>query len=428
MRIAFISTFDSFVRANHILNSALAPHGVEGVHIVMKMRVDQIHDSQIRGILGQQADHLFDLEDTLRHLAAGGYDWVFLGLENASCRRFFEKFRHLSFSGPRPLVATHYPGIIFRHHYDGFSARMPADLVLLNSKADVECYSSLRSALGGGSDNSFCLGPVTVIGCEKFVFQQERKMVLFFDQPSVPHTKEEKTHIFEQLSLLSEVYPGYDFCVKLRVSPKESTLHRGGQATLEILRNFNRNLPPGRKTLGLVDGPPRELIAKSALCLSVSSTALIESIACGCPAVAISDFGVDEEYGVAFFIGSGIIGGLTEIDPGNPPQVSPEWMDRNMEDADARIPQLVACMAAKLAEHRDNPFPPPSIHPFYGSESFHRTAVNHFGMRSALTRRYRRQGSPVKHAVQFTKRRISGLFPSLRAIFNSWRRDASDRS
>jgi hypothetical protein len=423
MKIAFISTYDSFVRANHILKEAFAEHGVEGDHIVMKMRIDQIHEDQIRKILGPQRVHLFDLDETLQHLKNSGYDWVFLALENASCRRFFERFRHVEFTDRRPLVATHYPGIIFRHHYDGFSARMPADLVILNSKADVESYTSLRRSLGCHSDNFFCLGPVTVVGCGKFMFQPERKLVLFFDQPSVPHTKEEKTHVFEQLSILAGDYPEYEFCVKLRIGPKDSTLHRGGQAALEILKDFNEGLAPGRKALGLVDGPPRDLIARSVLCLSVSSTALIEAIACGCPAAAISDFGIDEEYGVSFFIGSGIVRNLEDLDLKDLPQISSEWQKRNMENADERIPLLLAAMADLLHSHRNAPFPVSSIHPFYGSESFHEVAVKSFGMRSTLVRKYRRPTLTAKYILQFTKRRMSGLLSRLGKVFASRQRN-----
>lgn len=420
MKIAFISTFDSFVRANHILKSALAEHGVVGDEIVMKMRVDQIQDRQIRSIIGREADHVLDLEQTLELLRKQSYDWVFLGLENASCRRFFVGFRQIEFAGRRPLVAVHYPGIIFRHHYDGFSARMPADLVILNSRSDKRRYLKLRETFGDFSDNAFDLGPTTIVGCDRFKFAEGRNKVIFFDQPSVPHTKEEKTYIFQQLARLAVKHPELDFRVKLRVKPNDSTLHKGGQATLEILNDFNASLPAGSKHLGLIDGTPRALIAESVLGLSVSSTALIEAMACGCPAVAIGDFGIDEEYGASFFVESGIIGMLENLDPANPPVVNDEWVAEHISNSDSRLLDLHSTLVAKLKAHAGEAVPPGEIHPYYGAEAFYKTAVERFGFRSTLSRRYRRQKFIVRYVVQFVSRRMY-------MTFSSWKNFVSRR-
>ncbi len=190
MKTACISTFDSFLRSNRMIAEALVPHGVRAEHIVMRVRMDQISDEQIHTILGGPASHVCDLPETMALLQEGGYDWVFLSAENTSCRRFFELMGKTAFPKGRPLVATIYPGILFRHHYDGFSARMPADLVILNSAKDCRMFAELRRAHGKTGDNSFNLGPVTVIGTTGFRLEPERRMVLFFDQPSVPHTRE----------------------------------------------------------------------------------------------------------------------------------------------------------------------------------------------------------------------------------------------
>ena len=408
MKIAYVSTFDSFLRANRILAESLAVHGVTGDQLVMRVRMDQISDEQIHSILGGPAGKVVEIEHILGTLIEGGYDWVVLSAENSSCRRFFELLQHAVFPRGRPLVATIYPGILFRHHHDGFSARMPADLIILNSIKDRRACEALRLAYGGARDNSFDLGPVTVIGSEDFKFDDERRRVIFFDQPSVPQSREEKFHIFEELSRLSQAYPHLDFCVKLRVGPKDATLHKGGHGTLAYLNDFNRQLPPGRKPLQLIDGSPRSLIASSKLVLSVSSTALVEALACGCPTLAIADFGIDEDYGVAYFVGSGISGLLENLDPENPPAVSEEWMRENVGNPDLRIGDLAARMVAELADHRLQPRSASSIHPFYGSASFYRRAVTKFGARKAISRGYRnRQGVVLaKYALNFITKRL----------------------
>ena len=408
MKIASISTFDSFLRANRILAEALSTHGITCDQIVMRVRMDQITDEQIHTILDGPARQVLEFENIVGFLLAGDYDWVILSAENTSCRRFFEAIQKTDFPRGRPLVATIYPGILFRHHYDGFSARMPADLIILNSIKDRRLYDSLRLAYGGPRDNSFALGPVTVIGSEAFEFSKQRAKVIFFDQPSVPPTREEKFHIFEELSRLSQIHPHLEFCVKLRVGPKDATLHKGGHGTLSYLNDFNRQLAPGLKPLRLIDGSPRALIAESKLVLSVSSTALVEALACGCPTLAISDFGIDEDYGVSYFVGSGISGLLENLNLEEPPIVSAEWMLENVGNPDHRTAALAARMAQDLAAHREQAWPASSIHPFYGSATFYRTATAKFGARKAISRGYRnRQGVVLaKYALNFVTKRL----------------------
>ena len=414
MKIAFISTFDSFVRANRILETELSKFGISGDQLVMRVRMDQISDEQIQTILGGPALHVLSIDETLNVLKVSGYDWVILCAENTSCRRFFQILQNSEFPLGRPLIATIYPGILFRHHYDGFSARMPADLVILNSSKDRQCFDSLRGTYGDFLDNSFNLGPVTVLGSETFEFNRDRNLVIFFDQPSVPKTREEKFHIFEELSRLSVQHPNLEFCVKLRVSPKDATLHKGGQGTLAYLNEFNRKLPPGRRPLKLVDGSPRALIARSKLVLSVSSTALVEAIACGCPAMAIADFGIDEDYGVSYFVGSGISGLLENLDLADPPGVAVSWMAENVGNPDRRATVLAERLAEELASHRKDPRPARSIHPFYGSGTFFRFAVAKFGPGKTISRRYRnRQGAIiVNYVLNFITKRLRTIFCS----------------
>lgn len=416
MNIAYVSTFDSFLRSNRILAEALATQGVTGDHLVMRVRMDQITDEQIETILNGPAKQVAGMEEIIGLLLQGSYDWVLLSAENTSCRRFFEMLQQTTFPKGRPLVATIYPGILFRHHNDGFSARMPADLVILNSVKDCRTYEELALAHGRTDGNFFNLGPITVIGTAGFKLAAERRKVIFFDQPSVPQTREEKLYIFDQLSRLAESHPHLDFCVKLRVGPKDATLHKGGHGTLDYLKDFNSSLSAGRKPLQLIDGSPRALIAESKLALSVSSTALIEALACGCPAMAITDFGIDEDYGVSYFVGSGINGLLETLDPENPPVVSAEWMRENVENADLRIPALVARMAADLADHHKQPKPASGIHPYYGSGAFYRHAVAKFGARKAISRGYRnRQGVVLaKYALNFVTKRLSSALSIFR--------------
>ncbi len=339
MKLLFLSTYDSFLRSSWILSESLERQGAVTEHIVVDVRADQISRDQILKITKGSALPRLSLPKTLRHIQENHFEWVFLSAENATCRRFFYLFQQMFSSSPRPKVATFYPGIIFRYHFDGFSARMPSDLVILNSISDCKKFDLLKSEVSGVAE-SFCLGPISSLGHSRLRTSATRKKVVFFDQPSVPRTALEKTHIFRQLSDLSVRYPEYRFMVKLRVSPDEKTLHRGGQAATKTIQQYNNSLEDTNRRLEIAIGSSREILQDTVLAISVSSTALVEAICCGIPAVAIADFGFDEDYGGTFFLGSGITSLLADLDPKKSYLPDSGWFAENLAEPDKRIDDL----------------------------------------------------------------------------------------
>lgn len=401
MKVAYISTFDSFVRANHVLAEALGKFDIQGDHFLMLVRGNQITLDQVVGILGTTPQSVQSVEDTVTEVLNRKYDWIVLSAENTSCRRFFHAFAKAA-GDARPLVATIYPGIIFRHHIDGFSARMPADLVILNSRKDQRLYRDLANTLGR-PDNSFDLGPVTAIGKRGNEPLALRNQVVFFDQPSVPRTPDEKAYLFGELLKLADRFPDHEFCVKLRINPKEQTLHKGGQGALRIFEECNRRANGMR--LKLVEGPPREVIGRAKLCLSVSSTALVEALACGCPAVAITDFGIDDEYGGSYFIGSGIASPLAGLNPDYPPSVSSDWVLENLGNPDGRIPVLAEEMHLMLTRRGAGERHHVSVFPAYGSPDFFAFGKTRFGERRTIERHYRKpEATTIRRILSFIAR------------------------
>jgi hypothetical protein len=385
-KIVHLSTFDSFLRANKILSDYFGSKGVEVTHIILDVRMDQISNDQIGEILEGYEHQTLKIQEAIDLLTKMEFEWIILSAENRTCRRFFDLFSRARFDGARPLVATIYPGILFRYHYDGFSARSPADLVLLNSRADCRNYRQLASALALDSGECFELGPITSIGSSCFKRNEGSDLVVFFDQPSVPSSKVEKMYIFEQLSILADSHPKFRFGVKLRISPNQTTLHKGGHRTLDYLDEFNKGLASGRRKLELVSGSAREVISDAHLCLSVSSTALVEAISCGVPSVAITDFGIDEDYGGNFFVGSGICRSLDELNLVDLPALDDAWRVENLPDVDGRLRELYLKMQELYAEHEKSPFVVRGIHPAYGSKNFFEQAVAKHGYQAAIAR------------------------------------------
>jgi hypothetical protein len=93
------------------------------------------------------------------------------------------------------------------------------------------------------------------------------------------------------------------------------------------------------------------------LLVTVSSTAAAEAIHRGVPAALLTDFGIRESLGNAYFLGSGCLASFDDLDAGAAPQADERWARRHgLGTSVDRLPSRVAELLA-------SPLPP--LQPFY---------------------------------------------------------------
>ncbi|MDQ0728422.1 DUF6716 putative glycosyltransferase [Microbacterium sp. W4I20] len=170
--------------------------------------------------------------------------------------------------------------------------------------------------------------------------------IVFAAQALVPVAREERAEIASMLVRAAEADPARRVVVKLRSRPGESETHLERDPYTELL--------PSRRPDNLVYsyGSMASALESAAGLVTVSSTAAIEATALGIPVIALDSFGVSKSLLNTVFVGSGLLGGRSEVVGGRFRHAHPEWLRDNYFHSEAestwweRTQELVAMRRA----------------------------------------------------------------------------------
>jgi hypothetical protein len=254
----------------------------------------------------------------------------------------------------RPLVVTGYVGVVYEKIADGLLMRAGADLIAANSPADLERFATV---LRGVAVDPRCLA-LTRLPFLGDVVQHARVgrfTVTFAGQPGVPSGRAHRRYLIERLAEHARTHPERDVLVKLRSLPGERVTHVETFPYEELLRELGSARPTNLRTSVADMG---EVLERTDLLVTVSSTAAVEAIHRGVPTAVLTDFGIRETLGNAYFLTSGCLASFDDLDAGAAPVADPRWARRN--GLGTSIDQLPTKVAELLAA---GPLPP--LAPFY---------------------------------------------------------------
>ena len=256
----------------------------------------------------------------------------------------------------RPLVVTGYVGVVYEKIAEGLLMRAGADLIAANSPADLDRF---RSVLNGAGVDPRCLALTRLpfLGDPGKHEPGGRYTVTFAGQPGVPSSRAHRRYLIERLAEHARTHPGRDVLVKLRSLPGERVTHVETFPYEEFLRGLGSARPANLRTSVADMG---EVLERTNLLVTVSSTAAVEAIHRGVPTAVLTDFGVRETLGNAYFLGSGCLTSFDDLDAGAAPVAEARWARRN--GLGAGVDQLPDRVAELLAS---GPLPP--LAPFYTS-------------------------------------------------------------
>jgi len=141
--------------------------------------------------------------------------------------------------------------------------------------------------------------------------------------------------------------------IKLRSRPDEQTTH--------IERHHFTHLPvEPPPNLDFVYGAMSDVLDRTDLCVTISSTAALEAMHRGIPTAVLTDMGIRESLGNHQFLGSGALVSWTDLDEGALPVADPDWLARN----GGGHTDPYAAVRARLAELAARDGLPP-LHPWY---------------------------------------------------------------
>jgi hypothetical protein len=266
-------------------------------------------------------------------------------------------------------VVTGYVGVVYEKLADGLLLRHGADLVLANSRQDAERFRAVYE--GVGADASAVtevalpfLGGAAYAGPPEPPTGEERAgrpyTVVFAAQPSVPAGRKERAYLLDRLVRHARRHPEREVLLKLRSRPGEHTTHIEELPYQKLAQRID--LPPN---LRLVYGHMGEVLDRTDLLVTVSSTAALESLHRRIPTVVLTDLGVREVLGNHHFTGSGCLASWDQLDAGHRPEPDASWVARQGVAADGSYATAFDAARERIAKLLGRPGGLPPLTPYY---------------------------------------------------------------
>ena len=141
------------------------------------------------------------------------------------------------------------------------------------------------------------------------VAQRPRRLV-FAEQVIMPASTSERAQLVRLLSDLARRSPNWELLIKPRIAPGDATFH---DVDTHISTTLKQTLGVPPTNLRLDYRPLPVLLKQARLLATLSSTAFFDALDFGCRAIAISDLGLQPDYGSHVFAGSGVWRSLEAI-------------------------------------------------------------------------------------------------------------------
>ncbi|MGI5367807.1 DUF6716 putative glycosyltransferase [Streptomyces iakyrus] len=320
--------------------------------------------------VGVRADSLREVTavEFLRAMAEESYDLLVLSLVGGGVQAMLHGLKHVwQDRTARPAVVTGYVGVVYEKLADGLLLRHGADLVLANSRQDADRFRAVYE--GVGADASAVtevalpfLGGAPYEGEHDPSAQQGRRpyTVVFAAQPSVPESRKDRTYLLNRLVQHARRHPEREVLLKLRSKPGEHTTHIEELPYQKLVQRLD---PPAN--FRLVYGNMGEVLDRTDLLVTVSSTAALESLHRRIPTVVLSDLGIRESLGNHHFVGSGCLASWDQLDAGHRPVPDEEWVARQGVAADGSYDSAFDAARERIAELLDRPGGLPPLTPYY---------------------------------------------------------------
>ncbi len=275
--------------------------------------------------VGVHADSLREVTavEFLRAMAEESYDIVVLALVGGGVQAMLHGLKRV-WEGreKRPVVVTGYVGVVYEKLADGLLLRHGADLVLANSRQDAERFQAVYDGVGADSSGVTEVA-LPFLGGASYEGEHDPYTVVFAAQPSVPVSRKDRTYLLERLVKHARLHPEREVLLKLRSKPGEHTTHIEELPYQKLAQKLD--LPPNFR---LVYGHMGEVLDRTDLLVTISSTAALESLHRSVPTVVLTDLGVREVLGNHHFVGSGCLASWDQLDAGHRPAPDEEWVAR----------------------------------------------------------------------------------------------------
>lgn len=314
------------------------------------------------GEVGVTADSLREVTavEFLRAMREESYDLLVLALVGGGVQAMLHGLKRAWEDRPRrPVVVTGYVGVVYEKLADGLLLRHGADLVLANSRQDADRFRTVYEGVGADA-SSVTEVALPFLGGDAYTGEHDPYTVVFAAQPSVPDSRRDRTYLLERLVRHARRHPEREVLLKLRSKPGEHTTHIEELPYQKLAQR--QDLPPNFR---LVYGNMGEVLDRTDLLVTVSSTAALESLHRRVPTVVLTDLGIREALGNHHFVGSGCLASWDQLDAGHRPEPDPEWVARQGVAVGGSYGTAFDAARERIAELLGRPGGLPPLTPYY---------------------------------------------------------------
>ncbi|MER7898524.1 DUF6716 putative glycosyltransferase [Streptomyces sp. NPDC096046] len=312
--------------------------------------------------VGVRADSLREVTavEFLRAMAEGSYDVLVLSLVGGGVQAMLHGLARVwEDRTERPVVVTGYVGVVYEKLADGLLLRHGADLVLANSRQDADRFRAVYEGVGADAA-AVTEVALPFLGGAPYAGEHDPYTVVFAAQPSVPDSRKDRTYLLHRLVQHARRHPEREVLLKLRSKPGEHTTHIEELPYQKLVQRLD---PPAN--FRLVYGNMGEVLDRTDLLVTVSSTAALESLHRRVPTVVLTDLGIRESLGNHHFVGSGCLASWDQLDAGHRPVPDEEWVARQGVAADGGYDSAFDTARERIAKLLDRPGGMPPLTPYY---------------------------------------------------------------
>lgn len=216
--------------------------------------------------------------------------------------------------GRTTALVSALPGLAYPATEKAMHFRALGDAFITHSHAEARDFTGVLAALGSRQAVLMARLPfLASSGCPVPDTTPVRSVV-FAAQARFPVERSEREQVLEALARTRRAHPAVEIIVKLRARTGEPQTHREEFPYDRLWADLaaRGNVEAGE--VRFATGPMVGVLHPGTLLVTVSSTAVLEALDRGLPALVLGDFGIGPDLYNGVFAGSGLVGGLADVE------------------------------------------------------------------------------------------------------------------
>lgn len=228
--------------------------------------------------------------------------------------------------GRTTALVSALPGVAYPATEKAMRFRALGDAFLAHSHAEARDFTGVLTALGSHQPVLTARLPFLVSAGQPVRDVTPVHTVVFAAQAKFPVGCRQREQVLEALARTRRAHPDVAVVVKLRARAGEPQTHREEFPYDRLWEDLVARGSVAANEVRFVTGPMAGVLQPGTLLATVSSTAVLEAIDRGLPAIVLDDFGVGPGLYNEVFAGSGLIGSLADVEALTVRHADGDWL------------------------------------------------------------------------------------------------------